>query len=118
MSKYVVRDSFTIIEETYIINVRKEIHHRPDVVAGLVALAVKEAAPEWGRDIQYKPLPAGGHSIAGRFRRQNSSLEYVGSLAAKTLTEVAEVFSKIEDNFVYFEEFRELAVIPPSEVEA
>ena len=118
MTKYVVRDQFSILEETYIFNTRKEINHRPDVVAGLVTLAVREAAPEWVREIQYQPLPAGGHSVVGHFRRQNSSLDYLQDLAIKTLDEVFRVYSKLEDDFVYYEEFRELAVIPPREVEA
>lgn len=118
MSKYVVRDRYAILEETYLINVRKEIHDRPDVVAGLVAMAVREAAPEWVRDIKYQPLPGKGHSIVGHFRRANNTLEYVESIALKTLDEVVHVYSRLEDDFANFERFRELAVIPPSEVEA
>jgi len=118
MSKYVVRDSFTVIQETYIFNARKEITHRPDVVASLVAMAVQEEAPEWVREIQYKPLPNGGHSVVGHFRKQNFSLEYLQNLAVRTLDEVFKVYSKIEDDFVNFERFRELEVIPPREVEA
>lgn len=117
MSKYVVRDRHTAIELTYIFNARKEIDQRPEVVAGLVALAVKEAAPEYTRDISYKGLVYGHHSLVGRFR-SDTSLDHTQEWAKKVLDEVIQVYSKLEDDFVYFEQFREMTVIPPREVEA